>query len=612
MKILFFICLLINASAYLQFNCGADHFHHVVPKEVKIEGKDRFLQYSASYSPIRIYFDFTDLNNKKDSLEFGFKNKIEEVLTSISKHLSYLISLKSFTNNIQIKDCSGLEIDIPEPINTDGVDTDLILFVIIDVPDSTRSTTEAYAYTCSVDSETGRPIAGVVAINTNLVKFEKKNSFDYHYNLLMHEIFHVLGFNNSLFPYFYDPINGKRKNLDETKKVNVNVNGVKTSLIVSPKVKEVAAKYFDCNTIDGVELESQGGNASASSHWESRIMLGDLMISQSYSDIALSEITLALLEDSGWYKVSYLTGGLMKFGLHAGCDFLNKKCVDNNVTLFSDFFCKTEDSLRCISGSYRGFCQLGNFDNIPIEYRYFDDTTKGGPFTFADYCPVINGFTLEKTSYYSGSCKSGTKEKVEEEYDLYIGDDAGCFESSLYEFKNDGNMYNRPLNVYCYKFMCDHENTSVIVTLKENSYNCPGGGGKLQLNNFSGYIICPKYNLFCTSTTYCSSLFDCIDKKSKRREPVSSYKTSENWDLIGKDKKAFPISYNPNTTKTEETKKDVTSENSSTNTQTSEVKVVIDKNETKNTSNTSSDSSKQYLNENFIFSFIVLIVMVIF
>ena len=47
-------------------------------------------------------------------------------------------------------------------------------------------------------------------------------------------------------------------------------------------------------------------------------------------DIAISEITLALLEDSQWYEVNYYTGGLMRFGKNKGCNFLNNLCINSN------------------------------------------------------------------------------------------------------------------------------------------------------------------------------------------------------------------------------------------------------------------------------------------
>ena len=64
---------------------------------------------------------------------------------------------------------------------------------------------------------------------------------------------------------------------------------------------------------------------SALSHWEQRILLGDYMGAVIYQEeMVISEITLALLEDSGWYKINYYTGGLMRFGKNKGCDFMKK------------------------------------------------------------------------------------------------------------------------------------------------------------------------------------------------------------------------------------------------------------------------------------------------
>ena len=51
-------------------------------------------------------------------------------------------------------------------------------------------------------------------------------------------------------------------------------------------------------------MENQGLTGSAGSHWESRYMLGDYMISTEYMDNVISDITLALFEDSKIYKVN--------------------------------------------------------------------------------------------------------------------------------------------------------------------------------------------------------------------------------------------------------------------------------------------------------------------
>ena len=106
--------------------------------------------------------------------------------------------------------------------------------------------------------------------------------------------------------------------------------GINRIYLKGDKLLEVAKKYFNCNTIEGVELENQGGSGTAGSHWESRILLGEYMNGYAYTEEqVISEFTLAVLEDSGYYKSNYYTGGLMRFGKNKGCEFLENKCVNN-------------------------------------------------------------------------------------------------------------------------------------------------------------------------------------------------------------------------------------------------------------------------------------------
>ncbi len=77
-------------------------------------------------------------------------------------------------------------------------------------------------------------------------------------------------------------------------------------------------------------------------------MLGDYMISANYAETALSDITLALFEDSGFYKVNYYSGNLFQFGKNKGCEFFEKKCIEDEAIMF-DEFCNQKGSL-CTSG----------------------------------------------------------------------------------------------------------------------------------------------------------------------------------------------------------------------------------------------------------------------
>ena len=113
----------------------------------------------------------------------------------------------------------------------------------------------------------------------------------------MHELGHILAF---------APENFKEENL-----IYKLINGRNRTLLSSPKVVETARRHFNCPTLEGVELENDGGEFQELYHWESRIMNGDLMVSLvDRIDFTLSEITLALFEDTSWKETKKYTGGL--------------------------------------------------------------------------------------------------------------------------------------------------------------------------------------------------------------------------------------------------------------------------------------------------------------
>jgi len=43
----------------------------------------------------------------------------------------------------------------------------------------------------------------------------------------------------------------------------------------------LAREYFNCDSIDGIEMENQGGAGSLGSHFEARMIRDDLMVSHS-------------------------------------------------------------------------------------------------------------------------------------------------------------------------------------------------------------------------------------------------------------------------------------------------------------------------------------------
>ena len=130
------------------------------------------------------------------------------------------------------------------------------------------------------------------------------------------------------------------------------------------------------------------------------------MISTDYPDTSISDITLALFEDSGLYKVNYYSGGLFKFGKNKGCDFFNKKCIEKEKAIF-DEFCDVKDRPKCSSSrTIKSSCFLYDYDyELPKKYQYFSNSNKGG-FIPANYCPVALELS-NPNDYFPNHCQFG-------------------------------------------------------------------------------------------------------------------------------------------------------------------------------------------------------------
>ena len=179
-------------------------------------------------------------------------------------------------------------------INILDLGIDLIIFCRFD---TLNEGTLASANVAYMQSDNGQPYVGIVVINKN-VNYSRINSKEYFQSIILHEFTHILGFSSYYFINFFKNI------FNKTDKFGIN-----RSFINSTNVLKVAKKYFNCSDIQGIELENYGGDGTVGSHWESRILLGDYMNGVIYTEEqVISEFTLALLEDSGFYKPYYLIG----------------------------------------------------------------------------------------------------------------------------------------------------------------------------------------------------------------------------------------------------------------------------------------------------------------
>eukprot|EP00966_Prymnesium_polylepis_P089450 2070962-Prymnesium_polylepis.2 len=88
----------------------------------------------------------------------------------------------------------------------------------------------------------------------------------------------------------------------------------------------MAKSYFDCHdnaSWAGLPLMGKPEQGRAS-HWETRIMRDDVM---SYGNQAtVSSITLAAMEDLGFYIANYSAAQCLHWGYQQGCDYVRSRC----------------------------------------------------------------------------------------------------------------------------------------------------------------------------------------------------------------------------------------------------------------------------------------------
>ncbi|KAK6918026.1 Peptidase M8, leishmanolysin [Dillenia turbinata] len=181
---------------------------------------------------------------------------------------------------------------------------------------------------------------------------------------LIREVMHVLGFDPHAFAHFWDE---RKRWCDQAE----NSCGWKPkshkgsrSLLLTNSALLAFSENFT-----GLELEGGGGHSSMhpGSHWEKRLLMNEIMIGSVDTRSVVSKMTLALLEDSGWYKANYSIADCLDWG----CTYIREA---------------------------EGYCPIVSYSgDIPQWPRYFPQACKGGQSSLADYCTYF-------VAYSDGSC----------------------------------------------------------------------------------------------------------------------------------------------------------------------------------------------------------------
>uniref|UniRef100_A0A1B0GDZ8 Leishmanolysin-like peptidase n=1 Tax=Glossina morsitans morsitans TaxID=37546 RepID=A0A1B0GDZ8_GLOMM len=417
-----------------------------------------------------------------------------------------------------------------------------------------KGLTVAYAAHCQQEATLDRPIAGHANLCPDSIS-TKPQELQTLISTVKHEILHALGFSVSLYAFFRDA-KGKprtprksdtgKPHLNEKLQIhqwsnntirkvireNWSVRGGhvrrEIDMMVTPKVVEEVRKHFNCDKLEGAELEDQGGEGTALTHWEKRILENEAMTGTHTQSPIFSHITLALMEDSGWYKPNYSMANTLSWGKGLGCNFAMRSCKDwiqlNNAKGHSIHpFCSKvkQEPLQTECTNDRTSVALCNLirheTELPSKYQNFDSINDikegdegyyGGSVSLADHCPYIQEFTWRnKNVIVRGShCNFiENNPKPEKNYALEsYGQNSKCFDHGESMWEERTCHHTREWQHWgsgCYNYRCDDGRLHILVS--NYSYSCHFPGQRLAISIESngwlhkGTIICPRCEELC-------------------------------------------------------------------------------------------------------------------
>ena len=203
-------------------------------------------------------------------------------------------------------------------------------------------------------------------------------------------IYVYIGFSTDGFRNFINSNGNKIQETNDGVYKNITARGEPRVIITLPTVVEKAQEFYGCGSLEGLELENWGldGVQIPSSHWDNRVVLGDVMIPYVPLGPTYAAFTLAVFADSGWYDINWEYAQESTYGEVKDAIGL----IINVLLMASQFdeFCSEESDLSCGRAQIGKFyCPIENWSSIPTQEQYFSDSTKGGDTPAADYCPIF-------------------------------------------------------------------------------------------------------------------------------------------------------------------------------------------------------------------------------
>ncbi|XP_039281797.1 leishmanolysin-like peptidase isoform X2 [Nilaparvata lugens] len=416
-----------------------------------------------------------------------------------------------------------------------------------------KGLTVAYAAHCQQEAALDRPIAGHANLCPESIS-TKPQELEILLSTVKHEILHALGFSVSLFAFYRDkdgqPLTPREDNgkpllneflqarqwsdrvIRKVTRDNWTVFGGavrrQVQVMVTPRVVAEVRQHFNCSTLEGAELEDQGEEGTALTHWEKRVFENEAMTGTHTQNPVYSRLTLALMEDTGWYTANYSMAQPLAWGRNLGCDFVTKSCKTwmdehrargKSIHPFCDKVKRDPLETECTDDrSSVALCNLvEHTHSLPPMYQNFDkiphvtageESRFGGSVSLADYCPYIQEFTWRsKNVVVRGSHCQYPENNPHQDKNFALekyGPDSRCFDHTDQMWEERSCRQVRQWQHWgsgCYQFNCAAGRLHIMVA--NYSYTCYYEGQQLPIRIHQngwlhkGALVCPSCQQMC-------------------------------------------------------------------------------------------------------------------
>ena len=411
------------------------------------------------------------------------KRLISEVVGDVARFLHSALAVRQLWGILQLNTTVPCRGHIPPSWSAGfNLPDNHALLISDDALLGERSDTFALSMPCQYGPD-HRPVFSYLGISPKRIKQfmdENQHSGDlfvkeYLFAVVLHEITHSLGFSQGLYAFWYPrdhlnsdnvenkkyffanpgrfptgPVSGDAVLFDSNVTEGEMRNNIrfafgttagrkKVAYFSTPAVLRAGAEHFNCSKVtdggtlfSGTEVEGIEIEDASPSHFEKRILYEELMTAEVKGVAVLSNLTLALLSDTGWYTINESAAGSLAYAKESGCEVLDPtscegipaselcsteeaevvSCSADGVTMSSctvqsyyDYFQEGQANIDLAgSAGESGFAVFEALKEIPN--RLFGDVNLGGD-KFADFCGIRRrSFTPDFGNDGVASCTS--------------------------------------------------------------------------------------------------------------------------------------------------------------------------------------------------------------